>query len=439
MKTDVFPIIIKEAGVSASIRETTQSKNGRQYTAYVVDYFVLGRRKREWRSDLEKAKETALAACRKISTGEQQVLELKNDDRMAYLRAAEALSQIQVSIDVACREFADAVRILAGAGSLAEAARFFAKSHIGVTNKVIPVAVNELIAQIEAEQRNTSNANRRKDAWLKLLRAHLIGKFARDFQQNVSDLSSALLEPWLIGLKASERTRCNVRDCVAFFVKWAKGRNYLPKDADPLANVQKFRKRKRGAVKVISADDLISLLLHAPGDFIPYLALRAFAGLRDCEARALEWQHIDLASGWIDIPDHIAKQADDDEGVARMIKIRPVLAAWLSNQVKKSGPVCPYKNSVKKLGKVAVKAKIAMPRNALRHSFISAAVTLSNDLNAVSIEAGNSVTVIKQHYWRKMRPEQASAWFEAAPEKVEVLRPAATNVVALPIEQRAAA
>jgi integrase len=277
-----------------------------------------------------------------------------------------------------------------------------------------------LIAQIETEQQNTTNGTRRKEPWLKLLRANVQNKLARDFNCNVCDLSSATLEPWLIGLKGAERTRRNIRDCVAFFLKWAKGRNYLPKDADPLANVLNFRKRKRGAVKVIRAEDLAKLFAHAPDDFIPYLALRAFAGLRDCEARALDWQHIDLDGGWIDIPDHIAKQADDDEGVARMVKIRPALATWLQPYVKKSGPICPYANSVKKLGKVAIGADMKLPKNALRHSFISGAVTLSNDLNAVSIEAGNSPTVIRQHYWRKMRPEQANMWFEVMPSKIPV-------------------
>jgi YD repeat-containing protein len=190
MKTDVFPIIIKEAGVSASIRETVQTKKGRQYIAYVVDYFVLGERKREWRSDLEKAKEAALEACRKISTGEQQVLELKNDDRMAYVRATDALSEMATPIDVACREYVEAMKILGSVGSLTEAARAFVKQHAVVANKPVPEAVNELIDEIEIEQKNTSNGTRRKDAWLKLLNAHLVGKFAEDFNCHVSDLSS---------------------------------------------------------------------------------------------------------------------------------------------------------------------------------------------------------------------------------------------------------
>jgi integrase len=415
MRAEKLPMVITEAGVSARIRKISQTKNGRNYTSYVVDYVLLGKRKQKWHAELAAAKAAASDACTKIANGEQLALELRNGDRLAYLRATEALAGTNTPIDIACREYANAVSLLHGFGTLTEAARFFAKHHVGIVNKSISEAVDELIDQIETEQKNTHNGTRRKDAWLKLLGSHLKGKLARDFHQNVTELSSATLEPWLIGLKGSERTRSNIRDCVAFFIKWAKGRNYLPKDADPLANVQKFRKRKRGAVQIISANELAQLLAHAPEDFVPYLALRAFAGLRDCEARALDWQYVDLGAGWIDIPEHVAKQADDDEGVARMARIRPVLAAWLRPHAKKSGAMCQYANSVKKLGEVKRLANVKIPRNALRHSFISAAVTLSNDLNGVSIEAGNSVTIIRQHYWRKMRPDQANAWFNVMP------------------------
>jgi len=376
---------------------------------------LLGKRVQIGRASLDDAKAVALDACHRIASGQQHVLELRSSDRMAYLRATEALAHLNVPIDSACRDYAEAVKILAGVGSLTEAARFFVQQRSGVVQKPVSEAVNELVAQIETEQRNTSNGTRRKDAWLKLLKTHLQNKLAKNFCCNVADLSSATLGPWFVALKCSERSRSNIRDCVAFFLKWCKGKAYLNNSADPLANVQKFRKRKRGAIKIISAEELGKLLANTPENFVPYLALRAFAGLRDSEARAMDWQFVDFEGGWIDIPDHIAKQADDDEGVARMVKIRPVLAEWLRAHHKKSGRLCPYVNAAKRLSKVAAAAGVSIPRNALRHSFISAAVTQSNDLNAVAIEAGNSPAIIRQHYWRKMRPDDANKWFAVEP------------------------
>lgn len=415
-----WPIGIKSGSAVVKIYRT-QKAGG--YESYCTIFYKGHERKTRFFKDLESAKSTAKAIAKEIAQGQQISLELTAPERLAVQRALQLLSPGTLPIDMVVGHYVEAHRQLRDSGvDLMEAVRFFLRRHSGVVQKTVPDAAAELIAQIEAEQKNTMNGTRRKDAWCKLLKAHLVGKLARDIQCNVSDVSSALLETWLVGLQASERTRCNVRDCVAFFLKWAKGRNYLPKDADPLAHVQKFRKRKRGAIKVITPDELTKLFHSAWSDIIPYLALRSFAGLRDSEARALCWEHIDLESGWVDIPEHIAKQADDDEGVARMVKIRPSLAEWLRGNARKAGPICPYSNSVKQLLKLAKVAGVKIPRNALRHSFISAAVTLSSDLNAVAVEAGHSPTVIRQHYWRKMRPEQANAWFAVTPQIARLAR-----------------
>lgn len=198
--------------------------------------------------------------------------------RLAYARAEELLSPLNVPVDLAAAQYAEARCPLADVGvGIVEAARDYAHRHAGImADKPVADAVAELIGQIEAEQKNTTNGTRRKATWAKLLRSHL-GKVSRDFNCPVAALDSSQIEPWLAGLKSSERTRRNVRDCLAYFLRWAKARNYLPKDADPLANVQTLRKRKRGAVEVITAEQLARLFEQAPADLVPYLALRAFA------------------------------------------------------------------------------------------------------------------------------------------------------------------
>ena len=56
MKVETFPITVREAGVSAKIRRVTKTRNGTSYDSFVVDYFLLGKRKLAWRSDLDDAK-----------------------------------------------------------------------------------------------------------------------------------------------------------------------------------------------------------------------------------------------------------------------------------------------------------------------------------------------------------------------------------------------
>lgn len=47
MRSPQFPFTVTENGVSARIRKASQTKNGKPYTLFVVDYCLLGQRKRE--------------------------------------------------------------------------------------------------------------------------------------------------------------------------------------------------------------------------------------------------------------------------------------------------------------------------------------------------------------------------------------------------------
>ena len=114
MKTSGFPIVVTREGVTAKIYKAKQVQNGQTYSGFMVVYSLLGKRKRVWRSDLEQAETAAEDACGKISGGEHLALTLANTDRMAYLRANEALSPVGVKLDVAAHEYASAVTLLGG-------------------------------------------------------------------------------------------------------------------------------------------------------------------------------------------------------------------------------------------------------------------------------------------------------------------------------------
>lgn len=75
-----FPVTVTEAGVTAKIRKFSQIKNGREYTSFIVNYILLGKHKREWKSDFEEARQAAIKACRVISNGQHQSLTLTDTD-----------------------------------------------------------------------------------------------------------------------------------------------------------------------------------------------------------------------------------------------------------------------------------------------------------------------------------------------------------------------
>jgi hypothetical protein len=149
MKTDKFPVTVTEGGVSAKIRKVSKFKGGKKYNFFIADYVLLGKRKQEWRAKFSDARQVALNACRKIADGEQISLTLTNTDRMAYLRAGEALSPVGVKLDVAAHEYASATLLLGGRATLTEVCRDWLKRHAVELPRVsIKKAADEIVRQV---------------------------------------------------------------------------------------------------------------------------------------------------------------------------------------------------------------------------------------------------------------------------------------------------
>jgi integrase len=407
-----FPMVIRNGSVSARIYETRKA-NG--YTSFVLSYHVNGRRVVRFFKKLSTARQEARKTVDALASGEVVGLAFTAPERLAIERSMELLAPFRLPLDTAVGQFVEAREALSCAGvSVAEACRDYARRHASIIADVtVADAAAQLLAQIETEQAATTGGVRRKVAWLASLRVHL-GKLTRAFECRVADVDGGMLTAWLAGLKGSERTRANVRAAVAYFLRWCKARRFIAPDVDPMADVPKPKRRRDGPVQVITAEQLAGLFEHAPDSHIPFLALKAFAGLRTSEAARLRWETIDLADGWVEIPESVAKQTEKDS-VRRLVRICAPLGVWLRPHARRTGLVCDDPALMRTMRQLAKQAGVAMPKNALRHSWISARVTLTNDLNAVAVEAGNSPAIIRAHYWRRMRPEQAKAWFAVAP------------------------
>ena len=92
------------SGIEAKIYKSKRSKKSREgrvrhYISYMLSYRGLGGRKVEAFSDLEEAQGTAESAIKKIANGEQQVLELRNEDRHVYVRSTDLLKEVNVPLD----------------------------------------------------------------------------------------------------------------------------------------------------------------------------------------------------------------------------------------------------------------------------------------------------------------------------------------------------
>jgi len=394
-------------GVSARIRRVTKVKDGKKYHSFVVRYNHLGKPRQIWRAELEQAKDAARDACRKTANGQTLAEDVMNNgERLAYVRAKEALSEIAVPIDTVCREYAEAAKLLGSRASIMEASREWLKHHAVELPKI---SVNDAVEKIKAQSR-TDNKSLARQHQLRVL----LNRFAGKFGINVDAITPKMIADYLTGLLLADRSKKNHRDVIAYFNRWLVLHGYLAKGTDWLEGVQKYVGRKSGEIVIFTPEELSGLLKKADRRMIPFLTIGAFAGLRHAEIGRLDWSEIELSNkeSYIEV-----REGKGKTKVRRLVPVTRNLKAWLLPYQKNAGRVCPFKNTPKQLVELAAAAKIEWKHNGLRHSCISYRVAQSGDLPRIADESGNSVQVIRTNYLRRVKPAAATEWFAIVPKK----------------------
>jgi len=192
--------------------------------------------------------------------------------------------------------------------------------------------------------------------------------------------------------------------------------------------------RLNGVQKVVSSNltaptsfTRIKLLKGTGNRLISYIAIQAFAGIRGKEIQRLDWRDVDLAEGFIEVRDVAAKT-----DVRRLVPIKANLKAWLSPMAKEAGAVCPVKNLSNALNELSLATGVAWKKNGLRHSYISYRVAECADLPRVADESGNSVNIIRTNYLKRVKPQQAKAWFDMMPAEKSNEQEQGTPAIASP-------
>lgn len=132
---------------------------------------------------------------------------------------------------------------------------------------------------------------------------------------------------------------------------------------------------------------------------------------------ALKWENFLWKKSKIDLPAEVAK-----DGRRRFVPICDTAMAWLAPWRHSKGRVVPNKRMDRRTGKWAEDAKLDCWRNdALRHSYASYRLAKTQDIAALSLEMGNSVKMIHDHYLDLKHDDESDAWFELTPEKVGIV------------------
>lgn len=170
-----------------------------------------------------------------------------------------------------------------------------------------------------------------------------------------------------------------------------------------MENVSKFILRKNETTKtpeVLSPQNLHILLEtakeSAPEVVVPF-ALQAFAGLRSSEVSRIRWGAIGGTA--ISLSPSITKTKR-----RRVIPITPPLQKildWAESSAKPNDlKVLPF--NLKKWNRLRLKiigvCNVDMPKNSLRHSFVSYRLEDTKNENQVALEAGHTIDILHSNY-----------------------------------------
>ena len=407
MRAEKFPVTITEKGVSAVIRTTEKVNGGKTRNYFIVEYILLGKRQQVWRSDIGEAKTVARDACIKIANGEQSSLELKDADRMAYVRAVEAVSPTGVHIDTACREYAAAIKDLPDGATLKDAVDFFRRRNgVMLEKRTVQQVVDEMLVVKRAASLSAVHLDDLEGR---------LNRFADDFQMNISDVSGKMIQAWLDAMKRSGRTKYNYLRCVSALFRFSIRRKYLTKDAlDEIEAVEQSKRDEDGPIEIYTPEELKLLLSKAGKRLIPFIAIGAFAGLRSSEILRLDWQDVKFDSDCIVVQKGKVKKRGKSR---RIVPLLPNLKSWLKPLAKAAGSVWPHSKPYlyESLAGVAVKVEVLWKSNALRHSFVSYRVASIKNIPQVAIECGNSPQIIDSNYRELVTDKDAEKWFSILP------------------------
>lgn len=371
------------------------------YPLYTVCWYEGATRKRLTFADHAEAKGEAERKATQLAKGHIAAATMTSTQAEEYGLATTLLAPHKVPLITAVREYIAAMESLGGA-SIVEAAKFYADRRPTQKGTILPtVAVEEFLVAKKSDGVGVR--------YLQDVRSRL-RRFAKAFQKPLAGITSAELDTWLRHVASHPRSRNNFRQHLVTLFRWARERGYLAREVQTEADRLPMAKDRGGDVEVFAAGDLQKLLNAADETLRPYLAIRAFAGVRDSEMRRLTWENVKFGEGVIEIRAKQAKTAS-----RRLIPISANLEAWLAPYRDEKGRI-GYANSERIARKVAKENGVVWVHNGLRHGFGSHRLAVLKDAAAVAHEMGNTERMVHGSYKALVTEKQGKAWFAIEPE-----------------------
>jgi integrase len=210
--------------------------------------------------------------------------------------------------------------------------------------------------------------------------------------------------------RAAPKTRNNMRTDLYRFLAWCIDTKGWLAGENPAAKVPMAR-LDQNLIEVLPLAQCRELMSYTAsfrgGITARYFALALFAGIRPAEIGRLDKaRSIDMDNNSIHLAASMAKTRKP-----RPVTIQPNLRQWLVQFP--AGTLSQSNKSVR-----AVRKHFSLGHDILRHTFISNHTMAFGSFAETAIESGNSESIIKDHYFRRVSKADAELFWQIVPPVV---------------------
>lgn len=308
---------------------------------------------------------------------------------------------------------------------LVEIAREYVRNHPMVTRRAPPI--EELLAEfltykVMVENRRAvtvANLKRRIEAWM-----------AWQAILTLHDVNEASLKALLARRGVSATTRINDASAVSAFLSWLHAERW--RGGNELLDLRKPQTDAR-APSALTAQQVGALLRSAQnfedGRLLPYFALCTLAGLRPGEAATTDPSQVKTSARRPIVRVSTGKKRRRIRAVPlskafiawwNVVKVKPSPLfdagrdRWAFDRIRQNAGLIDW------TGNISGKRKLKFSHwqdDICRHTWISMQLELTQDENTVALQAGNSVSIIHEHYLSLMDQDEAEAIAALRPKK----------------------
>jgi integrase len=249
---------------------------------------------------------------------------------------------------------------------------------------------------------------------IQTVRSHLT-RFRDTMRVPVASIRTLDIDKYLSEPEAwSNRTRNNHKQSISRLFNWAIEKEYLPSGMmNPVTKATTYKVESSGSPGIFTPDQMAKLLSHAEKEWVPYLAISAFAGVRSAEITRLQWSDVVFSEKVIVLD---AKHTKTNR--RRVAKMPDNLVGWLNSyEGEKKGFICPTKSPNKMTSRLSKASKVEWVHNGLRHSYISYMMAILRDDAKVAEQCGNSPQQVQANYKANAVESEAKKWFAIHPTK----------------------